>query len=245
MDNPVAPLGHHWQDATHISFGVLTAGVFGEHWKLEGSAFNGREPNEERWGFDRLRLDSYAGRFTLHMDSSWVFSVGYGFLKSPEALNPFESMHRVTASVLHGRKLGSDGHIATSVIWGANRHSGRTTHSALAETEAVLDRMNTVFGRLELVQKTATDLVLPAGPGGFAPDSTFTVGALSVGYIREVVPMSKATLGIGFQATLNVLPSALDPIYGSRTPAGGMVFVRIRPLHGPHTMSGSPMPNTH
>jgi hypothetical protein len=105
--------------------------------------------------------------------------------------------------------------------------------------------MNTVFGRLELVQKTATDLVLPAGPGGFAPDSTFTVGALSVGYIRDVVRMSKATLGIGFQATLNVVPSALDPIYGSRTPAGGMVFVRIRPLHGPHTMSGSPMPNTH
>jgi hypothetical protein len=245
MDNPVAPLGHHWQDATHISFGVLTAGVFGEHWKLEGSAFNGREPNEERWGFDRLRLDSYAGRFTLHMDSSWVFSAGYGFLKSPEALNPSESMHRVTASVLHGRKLGSDGQIATSVVWGANRHSGRTTHSALAESEAVLDRRNTIVGRLEIVQKTATNLVLPAGPGGFAPDSTFTIAAASVGYIREVVRMSKATLGIGFQATLNVVPSSLDPIYGSRTPAGGMVFVRIRPLHGPHTMSGSAMPSRH
>jgi hypothetical protein len=245
MDNPVAPLGHHWQDATHISFGVLTAGVFGEHWKLEGSAFNGREPNEERWGFDRLRLDSWAGRFSLHMDSSWVFSAGYGFLKSPEALNPSESMHRVTASVLHGRKLGMDGQIATSVIWGANRHSGRTTHSALAESEAVLDRRNTIVGRLEIVQKTATDLVLPAGPGGFAPDSTFTIAAASVGYIREVVQMSKATLGIGFQATLNLVPSSLDRIYGSRTPAGGMVFVRIRPLHGPHTMSGSAMPSRH
>src|SRR5467141_3308940 len=237
MDNPVAPLGHHWQDATHISFGVLTAGVFGQHWKLEGSAFNGREPNEERWGFDRLRLDSYAGRFTMHMDASWVFSVGYGFLKSPEALNPSESMHRVTASVLHGRKLGMDGQIATSVIWGANRHSGRTTHSALAESEAVLDRRNTIVGRVELVQKAAEDLELPTGPGGFAPDSTFTVAAVSVGYIREVARMSKATLGVGFLATLNLVPAALDPVYGSRTPAGGMVFVRIRPLHAPHTMS--------
>jgi hypothetical protein len=133
MDNLAAPLSHHWQDATHISFGVLTAGVFGEHWKLEGSAFNGREPNEERWGFDRLRLDSYSGRFTVHMDSSWVFSAGYGYLESPEALHPSESVHRVTASVLHGRKLGMDGQIATSVIWGANRRSGRTTHSALAQ----------------------------------------------------------------------------------------------------------------
>ncbi len=242
MDNLAAPLSHHWQDATHISFGVLTAGLFGRHWKLEGSAFNGREPNEERWGFDRLRLDSYAGRFTVHLDSSWVVSTGYGFLKSPGALNPSESEHRVTASVLHGRKLGRDGQIATAVIWGANRRSGRTTHSALAESEAVLDRQNTIFGRLELVQKTAEDLVLATGPGGFAPDSTFTVAAVSVGCIREVVRMSKATLGVGFQATLNVVPSALDPIYGSRTPAGGMVFIRLRPIHGPHQMAPGQMP---
>jgi hypothetical protein len=238
MDNLAAPLSHHWQDATHISFGVLTAGLFGRHWKLEGSAFNGREPNEERWGFDRLRLDSYSGRFTMHMDSSWVVSAGYGFLKSPEALNPSESARRVTVSVLHGRKLGRDGQIATSLIWGANRRSGRTTHSVLAESEAILDRRNTILARLELVQKTAEELVLPAGPSGFAPDSTFTVAAVSVGYIREVVRLSKATLGVGFQAAVNVVPSALDPVYGSRTPTGGMVFVRFRPLHGPHTRSG-------
>ncbi len=242
MDNPVAPLGHHWQDATHISFGVLTAGLFGEHWKLEGSAFNGREPNEERWGFDRLRLDSYSGRFTLHMDSSWVFAAGYGFLKSPEPLNPSESVHRATASVLHGRKLGMGGQIATSIIWGVNRHSGRTTHSALAETEAVLDRRNTIFGRLEVVQKTTEELALPTGPGGFAPDSTFRVTALSIGYIREVVRSSKATVGVGFQSSLNVIPAVLDSFYGSRTPVGGMLFVRIRPLHGPHTMSSAAMP---
>jgi len=234
MDNLAAPLSHHWQDATHISFGVLTAGLFGEHWKLEGSIFNGREPDEERWGFDRLRLDSYSGRFTMHMDSNWVFSAGYGYLKSPEALNPLESMHRITASVLHGRKLGMNGQIATSVIWGANRHSGRTTHSMLAESEAVLDRRNTILGRLEVVQKTAEELVLPTGPGGFARDSTFTVAAASVGYIREVARTSKATLGVGLQATLNLVPTELQPFYGSRTPVGGMVFVRIHPLHSSH-----------
>jgi len=242
MDNLVAPLSHHWQDVTHISFGVLTGGLFGRHWKLEGSVFNGREPNEERWGFDRIRFDSYSGRFTAHLDSSWVVSAGYGFLKSPEALTPSESIHRVTASLLQGRKLGMDGQIASSVIWGANRHSGRTTHSVLAESEAILNRRNTIFGRVDVVQKTAGELVLPSGPGGFAPDSTFTVTALSVGYIRELVRSSKATVGVGFQAGLNVLPAALAPIYGSRTPAGGMLFVRIRPLHGAHTMSRTAMP---
>jgi hypothetical protein len=171
-------------------------------------------------------LDSYAGRFTAHLDANWVVSAGYGFLKSPEALNPSESAHRTTASVLHGRKLGTDGRIATAFIWGANRHAGKTTHSALAESEAILDRSNTLFARLELVQKTGEDLVLP--------ESTFTVSAMSLGAIREVVRMSKATLGVGFQASLNVVPAALQPIYGSRTPAGGMLFVRIRPQHAPH-----------
>ena len=244
MDNLAAPLSHHWQDATHISFGVLTAGVFGQRWKLEGSAYNGREPDEERWGFDPIGLDSYSGRFTVNPDSAWSFSAGYGFLKSPEALRPAESMHRVTASVLYGRKLGMDGQLATALVWGANRHSGRTTHAALAEVEAIVNRRNTLLGRLELVQKSAEELVLPAGPGGFAPESTFTITALSVGYIREVGRTRSATVGIGFQGSVNAVPAALEPVYGSRTPVGGMLFVRIRPLHAPHDMATTiaPMP---
>ena len=134
-----------------------------------------------------------------------------------------------------------DGQIATSVIWGANRRSGRTTHSVLAESEAIMDRRNTILGRLELVQKTAEDLALPIGSLGFPPDSTFTAAAVSVGYIREVVRMSKATLGVGFQTTLSLVPTELQPFYGSRTPVGGMFFVRIRPLHGPHVMSSATM----
>ena len=235
MDIPTAPLSHHWQDATHISFGVLTAGLFGPRWKLEGSAFNGREPDEERWGFDPIRLDSYSGRLTVNPDSNWSFSAGYGFLKSP-------ATHRTTASVLHGRRLGMDGQLATTVVWGANRHSGRTTHSALAEAEAILDRNNTLFGRLELVQKTAEDLVLPTGPGGFAPESTFALTALTAGYIREVGRTAWATVGVGLQGTLNLVPAALDPFYGSRLPVGGMVLVRIRPVHTPHEMPATMPP---
>jgi len=234
MDNPGAPLGHHWQDATHISFGVLTAGVFGHHWKLEGSVFNGREPNEERWGFDRIRLDSYSGRFTAHLDSNWTFSVGYGFLKSPEALNPTEPVHRATASVLQGRKIGRNGQLATAIVWGANRRAGKTTHSALVEAEAVLSVSNTLYGRVELAQKTAEDLVL----GTVAPDTKFDVAAFSAGYIREISRGRSATVGVGLQATLNVVPSRLEQAYGSTIPIGAMLLVRIRPLHAPHTMPG-------
>jgi hypothetical protein len=241
MDNPIAPLGHHWQDATHISFGVLTAGIFGHHWKLEGSVFNGREPDEERWGIDRIRLDSYAGRFSAHLDSGWTVAVGYGYLKSPEALSPGESVHRMSASVLHGSKIGRDGQLASAIIWGANRRSGITTHSALVETEAVFDHSNTIYGRAEFAQKTAEDLVL----GSFAPERQFDVSAFSAGYLRELFRSTGTTLGVGVQATLNFVPEDLRPFYGSRTPVGGMVFVRLRPTHGRHVVVNQPMPGHH
>jgi hypothetical protein len=224
MDNPIAPLGHHWQDATHISFGVITAGVFGHHWKLEGSVFNGREPDAERWGFDRIRLDSYSGRFSAHLDSNWTLAVGHGYLKSPE-------VHRTTASILHGRRFGNEGQLAAALVWGANRHGGRTSHSALAEAEAVLDPGNTLYGRIDLAQKSAEDLAL----GGSLPaDTTFRIAAFSLGFIREVMRSPGLTFGVGVQGTLNAVPPALHSVYGSRTPIGGLIFLRVRPLHGPH-----------
>ncbi|SRR6266571_1616340 len=238
MDNMVAPLGHHWQDATHISFGVLTAGVFGHHWKLEGSVFNGREPDEERWGLDPIRLDSYAGRFTAHLDSNWTLSAGYGYLKGPEAVRPGESTHRATASILHSRKLGHDGQLAAAVVWGANKHAGTTSHSVLAEAEAVLNRDNTLFGRAEFVQKTAEDLVI----GSLPLDMRVNVRAVSGGYIRELLRTPGTTIGVGLQGSINFVPSGLEPFYGSGTPVGGLVFLRVRPIHGPHTMLGTAMP---
>ena len=238
MDNLVAPLGHHWQDATHISFGVLTAGIFGHHWKLEGSIFNGREPDEERWGFDHIRLDSYSGRVTAHLDSNWTVSAGYGYLKSPEALDPGAPTHRATASILHGHKLGRDGQLAAALVWGANRHGGTTSHSALAEAEAILNEENTVFGRIEFVQKTAEELVVT----GLPPDTRFNITAISAGYLHEFFRSSGATVGVGFHATMNVVPIELNPSYGSGTPVGLMLFLRVRPIHGPHAMSGNAMP---
>jgi hypothetical protein len=38
MDDPDAPLGHHWQDSTHVTLGVATA-VRLRNVKIEGSIF--------------------------------------------------------------------------------------------------------------------------------------------------------------------------------------------------------------
>jgi hypothetical protein len=241
MDNPAAPLSHHWQDATHVSFGVLTGGVYSQKWQLEGSAFNGREPDDNRWNFDPIKLDSYSGRLTVNPAAHWSLAGGYGYLKSPEALRPDESMHRVTASALHGARLGGDGQSASSFIWGANRHSTQPgwSNAFLAESEAILDRRNTVFGRTEIVQKSAADLVVDspvilrsgAMLPGFPASRSFNVGVLQLGYIREVARTRWATIGLGAAGALNFVPAALESYYGSRNPTGMFVFVRMRPFH--------------
>ena len=240
MDNPSAPISHHWQDATHVSFGVLTGGLFTKTFQVEVSAFNGREPDQHRWNFDPIKLDSYSSRVTFNPSAEWSVSGGYGYLKSPEALNPTMSMHRVTASVLHGKRLGADGQVATSIIWGANKHSGEPalSLSVLAESEAILDRSNTIFGRTEWVQKSAEDLVveagaagLPSGVTGFPSHQRFNVSTAQLGYIREIARTHWATIGLGAAGTVNFLPSQLEPIYGSRTPMGLFVFLRLRPFH--------------
>ena len=235
MDDPVAPLGHHWQDATHTSFGVVTVGVFGRRWKLEGSAFNGREPDEHRWNFDTIRLDSYAGRLTVNPSDRWSLSAAYGFLHSPEAHAPEESAHRVTASAMYGTRLGQEGQLAATAVYGVNRMGGHLepaewSHTFLAEAEAVFDSRHSLFGRAEWVRKTAEDLVIPGGDA----HQHFHLGSLSVGGVRELASGLGMTLGLGLRGTLNLLPRSLEPYYGSRTPVGGLVFLRIRPVWGGH-----------
>src|SRR5215831_16808400 len=51
LPNPIAPISHHWLDSTHISFGVVTGGLYGMKWKTEASAFTGGEPDDQRWDF--------------------------------------------------------------------------------------------------------------------------------------------------------------------------------------------------
>lgn len=259
MDNPAAPLGHHWQDATHVSFGVLTAGLFTHTWQVEGSVFNGREPDEYRWDFDPIRLDSYSGRITINPSSHWSFAGGYGYLKSPEALNLTESVHRITASAQHGTALGKDGQLASTFIWGANKGSDlpRLSNSFLLESEAILDRNNTLFGRTELVQKSAEELVV-ADPvttskgvllPGLPATQRFNVGTAQLGYIREVARTHWATIGLGAAGTLNFVPGPLEPYYGSKTSVGAFIFLRLRPFHTARTamtdMGGMKMGPSH
>ncbi|MEO8622252.1 MAG: hypothetical protein ABI625_14375 [bacterium] len=229
MNDPMAPLGHHWQDATHVTFGVLTAGVFTHSVRLEGSIFNGREPDENRTNFDYAgrRLDSYSGRLTWAPSAHWSASASYAYLASPEAREPDASTHRINASIMNGHTFGEHGELATTFAFGANRHAGadRFVPSYLVESNLELGGAHSLFGRMEYVEKSDEDLVVP--PTGAA--SGFKIASLVGGYVYEFDRSGNVRTGIGARASLNIVPSSLEALYGSRTPTGFALYVRFRP----------------
>src|SRR6266849_5396665 len=228
-DDPLAPISHHWQDGTHITFGVVTAGVFSRNVKLEASWFNGREPDENRTNFDYTgrRLDSYSARVSVNPGQRWSVSGWYAYLKSPEQVHPDESLHRFGVSALTTQPFGKDGRWASALIWGANDPlgSGRVSNSVALESSIDLDRMNTIFGRAEYVRKSAEDLVVPAAPAG----ATYDVAALALGYRRTVGTFAGLAAGVGARGSVNFVPASLQPEYGSRTPVGLAVYLELRP----------------
>jgi hypothetical protein len=225
IDDPLAPLGHHWQDATHISYGVVTGGVFARRWKLEGSLFNGREPDEKRFAMDPIRLDSWSSRMTVNPTANWSATLGIGWLKSPESLDPLESMRRVVGSVIHGTKIGALGQWSTTAVLGANLHHGSWTQSALLESEAEFGGRHTLFMRTEMAPRSGEDLNLATLP----PDESFRVASVSVGYIKEIARRRSSTTGAGLRLAISAVPESLRQSYGTRTPTGVVVFLRVRP----------------
>jgi hypothetical protein len=228
MNDPMANVTHHWQDASHITFGVATAALYSQRWKLEGSVFNGREPDENRWNFDLdgARLSSYAGRFTVHPSNKWTLSSSFAAIKGMEPGEPNEITRRATASVLHSRTFATTKQIATALVWGANRHEdGHWEPSALAEANLALDPRNTVFSRVELVRKSNDDLAIDPQPA----EDEHTISSVSLGYVREIGSASVLSFGLGARGTVNFAPSALESLYGSKTPTGLIIFLRVRP----------------
>jgi hypothetical protein len=228
MDNPDAPIGHHWQDSTHITFGVATAGLQWRNVKIEGSSFTGREPDENRYDFDRPRFDSFSGRISWNPTQNLALQVSHGYIKSPEALEPNVKQHRTTASAIYNLSLGHDTNWSNSFVWGQNDNTGEgKTQSILLESNYQRGR-DTVYGRWERVEKSGHELVLrPVDLGRIFP-----VNAITVGYVRDLSHGDKIDIGLGGQFTLNVWPDGLDRYYGEGVGYGFQVFLRIRPsLH--------------
>jgi hypothetical protein len=231
MPSPVAPMTHHWLDSTHIAFGVVTAAAYGRRWKVEGSVFNGREPDEHRYDIDLAPLDSFSGRIWVLPDPRWSFQVSAGSLREAEAGErggPRTDVTRTTASATHHRAIGGRGIWATTAAWGRNEEHGQGTNAALLETVVDPDERNVLFARLEAAQKTPHDLVIPGGG-----EERRWVGKGALAYVRQI-PIGlgagrRLLLGAGAGISVNAVPRAFETAYGERWPVGFSAFLSARP----------------
>jgi hypothetical protein len=222
MDNPEAPITHHWLDSTHVSYGVVTAGYVWRQLKLDASVFNGREPDQHRYDVELGPLDSYAARLTWNPSGDLSMQLSAAHLVSPEQLEPGIDVRRTTASVSYNAPVPGEWW-QTTFAWGRNAPSqGAATAGWLLESALRITPRQTLFGRVERVAKD--ELFLPGDPHF---GQTFDVGKLSLGYIFDFAQLEALSLGVGGLVSGYSYPAALNAAYGTH-PTSWMLFVRAR-----------------
>ena len=226
MDSPEAPISHHWLDSTHITFGVLTAGLVHDRFKLEVSRFNGREPDQHRWNIETGPLDSTAVRLSVNPTRTLSLQGSWGKFKSPEQLEPGVDQKRWSASAMWADELAPGWKAAGTIAWGrksAKDHHGERFSDDAYVAEASLKRASwAMFARGELTEnRELLEVGEDHGPA-------FTVGKVSAGAVRDFKVAEHLSLGLGGLVAVNFVPDGLRREYGGSNPLGGMGFVRLK-----------------
>ncbi len=216
---PEPPISHHWFDSTHITYGVVTAGIASRRWQLEASAFRGREPDEKRWNIETPKLDSWSVRATWNPTPNWAAQISHGFIKQPEATHAGENEHRTTASVHYANSRLK----AMAAFSAKNRDPGDTLTAWLAEATYDLTNHHKLFARVENVKNDElfTDHSDPLH------DRAFRITKLMGGY-AWTTPLGESPLALtlGGSVSTYLKPDALDGAYG-RNPWGYTLFTRL------------------
>src|SRR5215472_16720607 len=208
-ENPVASLGHHLQDSTHIANDVLTGGLTYKSARIEFSGFHGREPDEFRWNIDSGAIDSWSTRLTVQPGQNWSGQYSFAHLTSPEQLHPEEDVQRMTASVMYNRPL-KRGSWASTLLWGRNHvvQTGQVFNAYLAESTLRFADSNHVWGRIENVDRT-NELLLgkQAEPPGFEEEFLARIQAYTAGYVHDFHLIPGLATALGGQVTLYSQPA--------------------------------------
>ncbi len=250
-EDPLAALGHHQQDSTHIAFNVLTAGLTWRWLRFEQSGFHGGEPSEQRWGFQPSpnghAIDSYSSRITFSPSANWTSQYSIAHITSPEALYPGEDQQRQTASIMYNRPLGihhdttsmagmdmstpATGNWSTTLVWGRTKSlaDGSKENSYLLESLLQFRTRNYLWTRIEDAGRSKELLLTPGQPlpPHFEESPIGHVAAYSFGYDRDFHIAQHLLAAPGAQFTTYTTPSALISTYGHH-PNGVALFVRFR-----------------
>jgi hypothetical protein len=227
MDNPEAPISHHWLDSTHITFGVVTIGTIVDTWKIEASAFRGREPDQHRFDIEEPRLDSFSARLSWNPVRELSAQISWGRIHSPEQLEPDVNEDRITASATYTLPFG-DNHVWSSTLaWGRkSMQPGDSFDAFLLESALILAKRYTLFLRAERIDshELLHDL---AGVDPALAHVSVPVGKLSLGGIYDLPLADHVKFGIGGLISKYGVPAGLTPYYGS-DPTSYMVFFRLK-----------------
>ena len=219
LDSPEAPISHHWLDSTHISFGVVTAGIVLDRVKLEVSRFNGREPDQRRWNIETGPLDSTAIRVSWNPTRTLSLQGSWGHFVDPEQLEPGVDQKRWSASALWANEVAPGWKLAGTLAWGRKRQEGHDDDAYVGE--ASLKHAGwTLFGRGEMTENRELTNI------GDGP--AYRVGKISLGAVRDFRVAEHLSLGAGGLFALNFVPEPLAPAYGRQNPTGAMGFVRLK-----------------
>jgi hypothetical protein len=250
-EDPIAALGHHQQDSTHIAFNVLTGGVTWRWLRFEESGFHGAEPTEQRWGFqpspNGLAIDSYSSRVTFSPTQNWSSQYSIAHIISPEALYPGEDQQRQTASIMYNRPIGAHhdttgmpgmdmstpatGNWSTTLIWGRTKSltDNSKENSYLLESLLQFHKRNYIWTRIENAGRSNELFISPGSalPPNFTESPIGHVAAYSFGYDHDYRITPHLLAAPGAQFTTYTTPSALISTYGAH-PFGAVAFVRFR-----------------
>lgn len=218
--DPLAPLGHHLEDSTHIAANVYTVAATYKLVRLEGSVFHGGEPGENRWPPPTGAPDSYAWRFTVNPAANWSAQYSWAHIASPEALHPGEDQIRMTSSLMYNRPLAR-GNWANTLLWGRTQAvgGGDVSNGYLVESNLAAGRHH-LWTRIESVDKSRELL------GEVSDRFLARIQAYSFGYTHDLPAPAGLSASVGAQLTLYHTPAALDAIYGSH-PQGVALFLRL------------------
>jgi len=225
-ENPLAPLAHHNQDSTHIAASVLTAGASLGRLGVEASAFNGKEPDENRWDIDLGGLDSYSARLSFRLASGLTLQVSAARLHAPEALEE-GNQTRQTASLEYERPTDG-GFVAATLVAGRNLvELGLQERGNTLEATWKFRGRNALYGRAERVDRDLYELLNKDQRPDSVPPHRVAVAAMTVGYARDLPPLGPASTGLGAALTAYRFDDRLQPAYGER-PMSAQVFLRLR-----------------
>lgn len=225
MDNPDAPISHHWIDATHITFGVATLSIRSGNFKLEGSSFTGREPDENRYDFDKPRFDSWSGRLSFNPSKNWALQVSHAYIKGPEFIHADENVHRTTASAGYALQLNKNHSLNATAVWGMNKQKNEPgENAALLEVSYRISKF-AFYNKYEFVQKTTEELNLDEALYG---NNRFPVSAYTFGINYDLLQLNKTKVAVGSHINFYKPDSRLYNLYG-KNPVALEVYLRIYP----------------